>query len=110
MTTIMAERLNRTISNYVKEDQTGFIRGRSMRDNIRKLMNKVEKLQNNSAVIIVFLNTEKAFDQIEWTYLKTVMGKFGLRKYLETWLKLTYWDQKATLIMQGHKSRNITVG
>lgn len=42
---IMAERLNKITGGYVIDDQTGFIRGRWLTDNIRKIMNIMAKVQ-----------------------------------------------------------------
>lgn len=44
LTSILAERLNKILGNYISEDQTGFIRGRYTKDNIKKLMNIIEKV------------------------------------------------------------------
>lgn len=76
-TSIMAERLNKIISNYVKEVQKGFIQGRMRKDNIWKLMDVVDLLQRrNRPAVIVFLDAEKVFDHIV-TYLKQVLDRFG---------------------------------
>lgn len=52
----------------IKEDQTGFIRGTLVKDNIKKTMDIVELLQRkNSSEVIAYLDAEKMFDHIEWT-------------------------------------------
>lgn len=56
---------------YVEEDQTGFVRGRIMRENIRTLMNIMNKVQEDrTSVVLAFLDAEKAFDRIECVFLK----------------------------------------
>lgn len=45
MTSIIVERLNGIIGRHVKEAQRGFVRGRFMRDIIRKLRNIMDKVQ-----------------------------------------------------------------
>lgn len=47
LTNTMAEQLNKIISNYVEEDQTGFVRDRFKRENIRKRMNIMNKVQED---------------------------------------------------------------
>lgn len=70
LTPIMVERLNKVIGCYIKEDQIGFIKGRFMWDNIRKLINVIKKAQEDqNPVLLVFLDIEKAFDRIEWGYI-----------------------------------------
>lgn len=88
LTSIMPERLNRIISNYIKKDQAGFIRGRLMKDNFRKLMDIVELLQRkNSSSVIAFLDMGKAVDLIVWIYLKQVLDQFGIGTYMENWVE-----------------------
>lgn len=79
LTSIVAEQLNKITGAYVAEDQTGFIRGRFIRDNIRTLMNIMAKVHNGkSPAVLVFLDVEKAFDRIEWVNKKNVMQQFEL--------------------------------
>lgn len=55
------------------EDQTGFIRNRFVKDNVRKLINIVQKTQQDkNPTLLVFLDAEKVFDRIEWAYLQKV--------------------------------------
>lgn len=69
LTSIMAERFNKITGFYAKEDLTGFIHGRFMNNNIRKLTAILDLLQrSNKPAVIAFLDTEKAFDCIEWSY------------------------------------------
>lgn len=69
LTSILAGRLNKLLGIYVMEDQTGFIKGRFMRDNVRRLMYIMEKvLTETIPAAFLYLDAEKAFDQIEWTY------------------------------------------
>lgn len=73
---ILADRVSRIIGNYVTEDQIGFIRNRNLEDNIRKMMSIIYKVQvDKNPVHLVLLDAEKAFDKIEWLYLKWDSGK-----------------------------------
>lgn len=75
-----------------------------MRDNVRQLMNIVAKVQQEETpVVLVFLDVEKAFNRIEWGYPKNVMHRFG------KWLKMIYKDQVAIVVMEGYKTRKITI-
>lgn len=106
----MSEWLNKIISNYIKDDQTGFIWCRLMKDNIRKLIDIMEVLQkNDSLALVAFLDAEKALDCVEWPYLKQVLNKFGIGIYMEVWLNLIYNEQGALIVMEGYKSKPIIV-
>lgn len=65
LASILAERLNKIIGSYVIENQTGFIRGRLMHDNIRKLVDVIEPVQKDKIpALYTLLDTEKAFDRV----------------------------------------------
>lgn len=59
--------MSKSIASYVNPDQMGFIPGRHLKDNVRKVSNIIVKAQTRSSpVALIFLDAEKAFDCIEW--------------------------------------------
>lgn len=48
LSSILANRLNKVIENYIDEDQTGFIGGQFMKDNVWRLRNVMNKIQVES--------------------------------------------------------------
>lgn len=89
LTTILADRLNRVIGNYVVDDQTGFIRGRYLKENIRREMNIVDMAQRNKkSRVLLFWDAEKAFDITEWIYLNHMINRFGIVSYFGKWLNI----------------------
>lgn len=77
-----------------------------MKDNIRKLMNIMNKVQEDKTpIVFVYLDAEKAFDRIEWVYLKRLIGEFGIGSYFAKWLDLIYKDQDPMVLMEGYKTR-----
>lgn len=54
LTMILVERLNKTLDGYIAKDQTGFMKGRFMKDNIRKLRNAERKLREISSLHYFF--------------------------------------------------------
>ena len=71
----------------VKEDQTGFIKGRNSYNNIRRLLNIIQlSEQQLMDGLVISLDAEKAFDH-EWSYLFFTLAQFGLGDGFVKWVK-----------------------
>lgn len=68
---IIAERIARILPDLIDESQSGFVRGRSGVANIRKFLIALEyaKAHPQEDVIVVSLDAEKAFNNIDWRWL-----------------------------------------
>ncbi|KAF7649532.1 hypothetical protein LDENG_00139950 [Lucifuga dentata] len=88
---ILASRLEPCLTEIISEDQTGFIKGRQLSSNIRRLLNIVLGSSGSKvAELVVSLNAEKAFDRVEWDYLFEVLERFGFGLYFISWIRLLY--------------------
>lgn len=82
LTPILANRLSIIIGSYIHQDQTGYIRGRYLKDNISCVINIINKAQvEDTSGVFIFLDAEKALDKIEWQYLHCVTSKLGLGEF-----------------------------
>lgn len=70
--------MNTFIAELIEEDQTGFIRGRQMHNNIRRTLHIVDQAQKKKqSTILVSINAEKALDLVNWEFLYKVLEQFG---------------------------------
>jgi len=88
---VLACRLDSCLPDIISLDQTGFVRGRQLSSNIRRLLNiMLSPNTSQTAEMVISLDAEKVFDRVEWNYLFTVLGKFGFGSKFISWIQLLY--------------------
>uniref|UniRef100_A0A3B3WIQ9 Reverse transcriptase domain-containing protein n=1 Tax=Poecilia mexicana TaxID=48701 RepID=A0A3B3WIQ9_9TELE len=77
-TSILAKRLELILPGIINLDQTGFIKNRRTRDNIRRTLNVINHIKKtDKQAIILGLDAQKAFDTVDWSFLFIVLSKFN---------------------------------
>ncbi|XP_072369025.1 uncharacterized protein [Scyliorhinus torazame] len=72
------------------EDHTGFIKGRQLTANIRRLLNLiVTPPREGTLEVIISRDTEKE-NGLEWRYLMEVLERFVFEPAFTPWVKLLY--------------------
>jgi len=82
---VLTGRLQAAFSHIIRPNQTGFVEGRSILDNVfiaQKALGWAEK--NNQDLVLLLLDFQKAFDKIKWNFLFTALEKLGFE---ETWIR-----------------------
>lgn len=106
---ILASRLENYLPILIKEDQTGFIKGRNSSFNVRRLLNAIQAFKERSIEgLVLSLDAEKAFDRLEWSFLFYTLGKFGLGENFVKWVKIIYNDPQAAILTNGFRSTYFT--
>ena len=104
---ILAIRLEKVLPSLIKEDQTGFIKGRSSSHNVRRLLHIINICQTQEIdSMVISLDAEKAFDRVEWPYLFNILHKFNLGDNFVRWVQLLYKNPMAAVITNGYRSDN----
>ena len=74
---VLANRLKRVLPNIISEHQSAFLKGRLIIDNILVAFETLRYMKNhnsgNSAFMALKLDMSKAYDRVEWSFLKVVM-------------------------------------
>lgn len=83
------------------QDQTGFLYGRYLKNNVWKVVTINKAQLRNTPVVLLFLDAEKAFDRIEWKYIFHVIKKFGIEDNFLAWLTLLYRDHSTHILSEG---------
>lgn len=87
---ILAARLNPVIQTLIHQDQTGFIAGRQLSSNLRRLFNILYSQSSHLPEVLLSLDAHKAFDRIEYEYLFTALKNFGFGPGFCTWISILY--------------------
>lgn len=88
---ILAMRMETVVSSLIYLDQVGFIKGRLVSNNMRRLLHVMAKAGTlQHPAIAISLDAEKAFDRIEWHYLFYVLSKFGFGPLIINWVMALY--------------------
>lgn len=113
----LAYRLGHVLPDLIHPMQKGFVPGRSIHDHIhliRDLQHHCTK--NNDDAYATFLDFEKAFDRVNWSYLWTVLETMNFGPKFIAWVKLMYNCPTVQLIINNqlttaiHPKRGVRQG
>ncbi|KAL3614590.1 hypothetical protein CASFOL_041676 [Castilleja foliolosa] len=76
---IISNRLNRILPKLVEENQSGFVRGRSIHEAIALVQEMAHSIDKKcfGGNVIMKIDMSKAYDRLEWRFLLTTMRKMG---------------------------------
>ena len=96
---VTAKRIEPVFPILIHPDQTGFIKGRFIGQNIR-LLNDLMEFKDDQKVpgILLFIDFEKAFDTIEWTFIQNVLKCFNFGPVIRKWVLVLYKDVESAVI------------
>ena len=83
--------MQRVISRIVSKDQSGYLKGRYIGNNVR-LLNDLIKLSEQENIpeeynTLICLDFEKAFDTLEWDFMFETLKFFNFGIQLINWTK-----------------------
>ena len=68
------------IGDLIGPMQSDFVLGKSTQDNAivaKEILHYMRKAKDHNGLIASKINLEKAYDRVDWRYLKFVLSKFG---------------------------------
>ena len=96
---VTASSLEAVLQNLRDNDQTGFLKGRSITENICLINNFIPYTETkNIRGLLLFVDFEKALDTIEWAFVEKTLQNFGLGSSLIKWVNLSYRDIQSCVI------------
>ena len=99
---VIAKRLERVLKLLINPDQTGFIKGRYIGQNIRLTNDILEQTTNqNIPGILITLDFKKAFDTIEWEFIKKTLALFNFGDNIQRWISPLYANPESSVMNNG---------
>ena len=78
---VLANRLKRVLPLIISEHQSAFLKGRLITDNILVTFETLHYMKNhnsrNTSYMALRLDMSKAYDRVEWSFLKDIMIQMG---------------------------------
>ena len=103
ITKCLAIRLQKVLPSLINSDQTGFLKGRYIGENIRTIADLIDdtSLKNKPGTILL-IDFEKAFDTIKWSFIYKSLEHFCFGPDFIHWIKTIYLNIESTVINNGH--------
>lgn len=79
------------MSNLINPDQTGFISGRQARDSTIRAIDPTHHAGAfNMRILLLSLDAEKAFDRVDWQFLRSMVKYVGMGPSMVSWIEALY--------------------
>ena len=105
LTKSIAKRLEKVLPKIINSDQTGYIKGRFIGENVRLIQDVMSHTkQEEKPGIAIFLDFRKAFDTIEWNYLRAALQTFNFGPDILNWFQVIYNQASSCVLHNGHAS------
>ncbi|XP_024642261.2 uncharacterized protein [Medicago truncatula] len=100
---VLANRLKKILSKCIADSQSAFVPGRSILDNalvaIELIHHMKTKTKGKDKSVALKLDISKAYDRIDWSYLRDVMHKMGFSEKWIQWIMMCVETVDYSVIM-----------
>ena len=98
----IAKRITKFLPKLINENQVGYVQNRNITENIRTVIDIMEYLEKEDRPgLIINIDFEKAFDSVEWPFIKLVLKKFNFGSSLMQWVETFYKNISSCVINNG---------
>ena len=105
LTKTIAKRLEKVLPKIINPDQTGYVKGRYIGENVRLISDIMSYKDDKTMLgVALFFDFRKAFDTIEWDFLIDTLNKLNFRPDVKNWVKIFYNNVTSCVLNNGHVS------
>ena len=98
----IATRMVKFLPHVINSNQTGFMKGRYIGQNIRLFNDIMEQTElQDIPGILLLLDFRKAFDTIEWNFIQQSLSLFNFGPCLKQWVKTFYTNSESAVLHNG---------
>ena len=99
----IAARIMKVLPSLIDGDQTSYIKGRFIGQNVRLIADIIECTDTlDIEGIALFLDFKKAFDSLEWNFILKALETFGFGASLVQWVKTFHNNIQSCVINNGY--------
>ncbi|KAL9974209.1 hypothetical protein ACROYT_G011222 [Oculina patagonica] len=99
----IAKRLEKFLPNLIHPDQTGFVKGRYIGENIRLISDVLDYTKEKKIPgILLALDFRKAFDSLEWPFILRILDAFNFGSSIKRWISTFYTNVESAVLNNGY--------
>ncbi len=98
----IASRLKTVLPKLIHNDQTGFLKGRYIGENINRILSLMEMAdERDIPALMILIDFEKAFDSLEWSFIEKTLKQFNFGSSILNWVKTFYKNSTSSIVNNG---------
>ena len=110
LSSVHCSRLRRVLHTIIPSEQTGFVPGRAITENIILLNDSIHYAKkHHPSAIVLALDFAKAYDRIQWPVMLAILTKMGFGPRFMTVIRAMYKTRRAHLSINGELSQPFNI-
>ena len=108
-TKVLGDHVKNVLPSLIHTDQNGFVKNRYLGNNVLDVYSLIalaEDSQDDNYTLLS-LDIEKAFDSVNWDFIRATLWAFGFPEEFIDWVFLTQQDAYVNILNNGHLSERI---
>ena len=99
----LANRFKYVLHSIISPEQTGFLKGRYIGENVRIVLDTISYCNTHSIQgSLVFLYFEKAFNSLDHSFIDYVFAYFNIDHTFRKWIRTLYYNAEACVSNYGY--------
>ena len=108
ITKCLANRLAPVLGRLVLPNQSAFIKGRCLHDNVRDVQLACRAIhKGKTPCVLLKIDIAKAFDSVSWPFLLEVLQHLGFGRRWRNWISIVLSSASTRILLNGHPGKRI---